>query len=157
MTTVYLVSSGSYSDYGVGPVFSTEALAQEYIDKWVKVGNNEYGIEERELDPEHELNIPLQKGWFYFHVQMFKNGDSTAEKTTPYGEYRENENERTTLNNHYIAGKGYTNEVSLSGGVWAPDENGAAKIVNERRTQLIASGEWDKEQKRIEKLKKSIT
>lgn len=156
MTTVYLVSSGEYSDYSVGPVFSTEALAQEYIDKWAKFGQNDYGIEERELDPEHEMNIPLQKGWFYFHVQMFKNGNSTSKKMTPYGQYREDDNERITLNNHYIMDKGYTKEVSLYGGVWAPDENGAAKIVNEKRTQLIASGEWDKEQKRIDKLKKHL-
>ena len=33
MTNVYVVTSGSYSDYGIRAVFSTRKLAQDYIDK----------------------------------------------------------------------------------------------------------------------------
>ena len=32
MTTIYAVASGSYSDYSVGPHFTTRELAQRYID-----------------------------------------------------------------------------------------------------------------------------
>lgn len=152
MTTVYLISSGEYSDYGVGPVFSTEALAQEYIDKWAKFGNNEYGIEERELDPEHEMNIPLEKGWTYFQVVMFKDGTSEIEKRKPY-DYRETETE--SLGWNWIKNK-YVKIVTLFTCAWAVDEQGAAKIANEKRTRLIASGEWDKMEKHFEKeLRKS--
>jgi hypothetical protein len=33
MATIYVVTSGSYSDYGINAMFSTRELAQEYIDK----------------------------------------------------------------------------------------------------------------------------
>lgn len=32
MTTIYAVASGSYSDYGINAIFTTEELAQKYID-----------------------------------------------------------------------------------------------------------------------------
>ena len=31
MSTVYIVTSGSYSDYSINAVFSTEALADQYV------------------------------------------------------------------------------------------------------------------------------
>lgn len=154
MTTVYLVSSGEYSSYGVGPVFSTEALAQEYIDKWAKFGDNEYGIEERELDPEHELNIPLQNGWSHFEVIMFKNGSSNIKKTKPLGKYVENAT--GFLGQHWIENK-FSKEITLFCHVWSKDENGAVKIVNEKRVHLIASGQWDKEEKELEKRNRKNT
>ena len=56
---VYLVYSGSYSDYSINEVFSTEQKAED----WIKVQNsgyasgtayesNLYGIDEREMDAE---------------------------------------------------------------------------------------------------------
>lgn len=150
MTTVYLVSSGEYSSYGVGPVFSTEALAQEYIDKWKKFGNHEYGIEERELDPEHEMNIPLQNGWTHFKVIMFKDGTSDIEENMTYSNYQDNDTAAVSLGWNWIKNK-YVKTVTLFAPVWAVNEQGAAKIVNEKRTRLIASGEWEKMEKHFEK------
>lgn len=151
MTTIYLVSSGSYSDYSVHAAFTTEALAQEYIDKWKSFGVDEYDIEERDLDPDHELNIPFQKGWSLFLVTMFKNGNSDIKKIRPYGAYKENDNAQESLGRNYIPEKGWTEEVVLGCSIWAPDIEGAAKIANEKRTRLIATGEWDAKEKELKK------
>lgn len=48
MATIYIVTSGSYSDYGIDAVFSSEENAQTFIDQ-----NSPFldmGIEEYELD-----------------------------------------------------------------------------------------------------------
>lgn len=45
MTTIYLVTSGEYSNYGINGVFSSEQLAKEFIEK-----HKDGGIEEWELD-----------------------------------------------------------------------------------------------------------
>lgn len=46
---VYIVTSGSYSDYGIREVFSSKELAQKYIDA---VGTDDYWeIEEYDVDP----------------------------------------------------------------------------------------------------------
>lgn len=33
MSTVYVVTSGSYSDYGINAIFSTEELANAYVNE----------------------------------------------------------------------------------------------------------------------------
>ena len=58
--TVYVVTSGSYSDYGIRAIFSTQELAQAYIDKanaaetyWA----SDTTIEEWPLDGEAEAKL----------------------------------------------------------------------------------------------------
>lgn len=50
MTTIYAVASGEYSDYGISALFSTEELAQRYIDKCDPDRWSYPRIEEYELD-----------------------------------------------------------------------------------------------------------
>ena len=50
MTTVYVVTTGAYSDFSINQIFSTEELAQAYIDKR-EFGPSDYAeIEEYILD-----------------------------------------------------------------------------------------------------------
>ena len=49
MTTIYVVTQGEYSDYGIDEMFSTKALAERYIN-----GDPGLRIEEYELDKELE-------------------------------------------------------------------------------------------------------
>ena len=46
--TIYVVTSGTYSDYGINAMFSTKTLAEEWIAKL----EGSYDIEEWELDAE---------------------------------------------------------------------------------------------------------
>lgn len=53
MGKVWLVSSGSYSDYGINAAFSTEEKANEAAALWNKRKgyNDEYYVEDYDLDP----------------------------------------------------------------------------------------------------------
>jgi hypothetical protein len=123
MAKVYLVSDGWYSDYHICGVYSTKALAEQARMLYV-AGND---VEELELDalPEHP------PGLLAYRVVMFRDGNVNKceresvqghdERWSPYGTQ---------------AGKGVVFRV------WARDEEHAVKIANERRSGLIASGEW---------------
>lgn len=53
-TIVYIVTSGSYSDYGINCVFSDETLANEYVrqkNERETYSSDHYRVEEYELDP----------------------------------------------------------------------------------------------------------
>lgn len=50
MAKVYIVTSGSYSDYSIARAFSTEALAKEWLGDNTEQDYDGYSIEEYELD-----------------------------------------------------------------------------------------------------------
>lgn len=56
MTTVYIVTSGSYSDYRIEQVFSTRRKAQAWI-RLHKVGKYDYAIEPFEVDLADALSL----------------------------------------------------------------------------------------------------
>jgi hypothetical protein len=127
MTTIYLVTEGDYSKYHICAAFSTKVLAQDYTDKFD--GDN---IEEYELDPSTPT---FQDGMNVYMVFMKKNGDSDS------AEYFE------TLNgivpeSHVKFNDSYYKDGILINYVLARDKMHAVKITNEKRAQLIASGEW---------------
>jgi len=57
MNKVYMISSGSYSDYAVNRCFSTKELAEEWIGIFKE--NSDYFIEERNLDDMSDKLQPL--------------------------------------------------------------------------------------------------
>ena len=68
-TKVYLVTEGEYSDYHICGAFSSEALAQEFMDDMKKDEKwSEYQIEPYELD------IPANVA-FPYYVWMNRNGE----------------------------------------------------------------------------------
>lgn len=124
MTTIYVLTSGSYSDYRVDGVYSTREMAQAVIDRgW---GGE---IEEYELD---ELADFLEKGLNCYWVEMQRNGDSEVRASYPNNDGYEE-----------LSLWAYEpREYRLCMRIVAKDEQHAVKIANERRMQLIASGEW---------------
>lgn len=140
MTTVYLVTSGSYSDYSVRGAFSTRELADEFMERCHDGDWND--IEEYELD----AFLPqLRAGLMPWYVVMLYNG--TVERADPrtVSPYDLDEVRR----NGYIwprstapayRGKGIPDALTIT--VLAESQEHAVKIANERRTQMIASGEW---------------
>ena len=127
MTKIYLVSDGDYSDYSVCGVFSTEEKANQFI-KHFKMGE----IEEYELDPIPDNVYKENKKLFF--VRMQRNGKvDNIYKIEPHyfqpPEFRKNT---------------FEPESELFIYVWANDQKHAIKIVNEKRTQLIANNLWGK-------------
>jgi hypothetical protein len=130
---VWLVSSGEYSSYTVNAIFTSPKLAQAYMDNFPSTcrhgGYN--GLEEFELDP---LVEEVKNGWKAFYVSMDKAGNCSVNDALSL-------NEELGFRGPYMI-KGEI-KIALSGVVIAKDQMHAAKMINERRVQLIASGEWD--------------
>ena len=131
---VYVVTSGTYSDYHIDAVFSTKENAEKY--------NNIYGkddfedIEEFEVDDEMALinRIGDEKITIYL-VCMDRDGNvKEISKESP----------SVSLVKELLAGKNrhilYADCMDMR--VIAKDEKHAVKIANERRVQLIANNEW---------------
>ena len=134
---IYLVSSGCYSDYRIDAVFSTEELAQKYIDNiGVDVHYGEMGIEVYNLNP---CEAQIKEGLIPFSVKMDVDGNADY----PY--YKQ------TYKIDYVGFKvgvkfdSYdSGKVVMISNCFAEDEEQAIKIANERRVQYIASNTWGK-------------
>lgn len=128
MSQVYLVTSGSYSDYHVVGVFSTKENAEAHVRAFSFHAGRSYGddymrIEEHELDPMHE---DVQAGMIPYFLRIEKNGDVTDchIQTGSFGF-------PDTECHPDVRGSLYTH-------VLAKDEEHATKITNERRVRWLA-------------------
>lgn len=136
---IYIVTSGSYSDYGINAVFSTKELAQKYIDAFEKQSFEGFDIEEWELNP---FATDLSKGRKPFNILMDIDGNVEKIESKPSYFFF---NERISYINAHQAY--WNNEKDLLQiAIFANDETHAVKIANEKRTQIIALNRWkDKE------------
>jgi hypothetical protein len=130
MNEVWIIEEGEYSDYRVTGIYSTEKDAQMMCDlinsgdKWSKAT-----IDSRPLDPcVDELN----EGLIQFDVTMSRNGDvKQCVKTRHVDTSPELRHRKQSP--HW--------DESITASVWARDQIHAIKITNEKRVQLVASGE----------------
>lgn len=132
--TLYAVSAGDYSDYRVIAIFSSRELAEEYMQA---VSDETYNrIEEYELNPPDASFI--NAGYSVWEVPMLIDG--TTERV-----HRTNS---TSFDIGNVGHKIWKRSESiglkdvLRSSVWAKTEQHAIKIVNEKRTQMIAEGLW---------------
>lgn len=155
MTTVYAVSTGEYSDYGIECIFSTKEKAQEYIKL-----TNEYSsrgdfndIEEFELDP--SIQIPhIHKFKHFFWGEMDKDGNLLSPISKTYLDIRTMNNKQENFNfsiYHPSSIYGYDpsrypniDTVVLNFTVNANNEEHAQKIMGEKRSKLIRENRWPK-------------
>ena len=138
----FLVTTGSYSDYGVVGVCSTMEKAEE-LKKLTAADND---IEEMILDkfPDHPT------GHYWYEVTMDGKGNTTRiisedcisinnktnhEEWWPYGGGCHCPACRTSPNTLSL-------DESMIFRMWAKDENHAIKIANERRIRLIETNSW---------------
>jgi hypothetical protein len=130
MKEVWIIEEGEYSDYRVSGIYSTEKDAQMMCDLINKRDRwTEARIACRQLDPcVREMN----DGLIQFDVTMLRNGD--VEKCI------ESEYIDTSPELGHRKPSTYRKEC-VSGSVWARDVAHAIKIANEKRVQLVASGE----------------
>ncbi|MBI1973022.1 hypothetical protein HYS50_03380 [Candidatus Woesearchaeota archaeon] len=129
MTKIYLVSSGSYSDYGILAAFSTEEKAKKLLTILEKT-SNECGIEEYDLDPE-------VGNFTQYFVFMKKDGSLLNEIYHTRVYFPEAPRVWFTVNSDYP--EGFMNYVAI-----AKSEQQAIKAANEHRTQAIAMETWGK-------------
>jgi hypothetical protein len=138
--TLYAVSSGSYSDYRVVAIFSTQEKAEVYKATFPDSDLNE--TEEYPLDP--PLAEQWQEGYRVWRVVMLRDG--TTEKCQTDNSYRM----VSSCPDYFIwrrtealayAGRGIPDVLTAT--VLAKSSEHAVKIVNEKRAQMIANGEWD--------------
>ena len=125
MTTIYLVTDGSYSDYRVLGVYSTKEKAEHA--KRLFAADNE--IEEYELDATPDS----PPGMLAYQVSMLVSGDvkDTWQDTVEGFESR-----------WYVTAQ-WGADVLVVFNVWARDIEHAVKISNEWRAQIVALGLWD--------------
>ena len=130
MKTIYVVTSGSYSDYGIDAIFDTKELAQAFIDSFRQGGFNGFNdIDKWDLNPnESELKAHRKA----FNLRMNKEGNiqSVENSNSAYG-HKEGLNISFTINAEWMNVYCY-----------ADDEAHAIKIANEKRTQILALNRW---------------
>lgn len=116
MKTVFVVTSGIYSDFGIEAVFSTKEKAEEFV-------KNLDGFYKGEIK-EWAVDINERESSFWY-VEMTRDGDVIA--TEPV----HNENDHR--------GFGRDNLLTV---VRATTKERAIKVANERRIRLIVNNEW---------------
>jgi len=130
--TIYLVSAGSYSDYGVLALYDNHSDAHAFMTYWNVHGHDEEArIETYPLNPYRERvkrNLPM---WM---VTMTRTGDSDVMQANPAEE---------KIQVMFEPSETYDKQRRLRIFLAAKDEWHAAKIANERRAQLIANGGWN--------------
>lgn len=141
MAKVYAVNSGSYSDYRICGIFSTQEKAAAFMQYVRETDYND--IEVYELDPP-TVDL-IKRGYSIWRVLMLRDG-TTERIDKVYPEYFNVSDVgnpflwRRTQAPAYL-GKGIPDAWQST--VWAKTEKQAIKIVNEQRLQLIALGKWE--------------
>lgn len=125
MSTVYAISSGSYSDYSINGMFSTKEKAQEYINK--SVCQEELRIEEYILDELVKDNL------MPFYVDLI-NGEIESIETPIYDFSIKNTFENRVRIFIYEKDYEYCCDLYFR----ARDKDHAIKIARERWGQIKA-------------------
>ena len=127
---LYAVSSGKYSDYSVNAIFDDKSLAEKFIAMF---SGGDYRIEEYELNPFLPV---INSGKSPFSVIMRRDG--TIESC-------DKEDSIFMLDSGDIP-YCFRDDDTVFYRVFAKDNEHAIKIVNEKRTQFLASNMWGKNQ-----------
>jgi hypothetical protein len=144
VTTIYAVSSGSYSDYSVCGVFSSKENAEIFMRS---IPDKKYNdIEEYTLDP---IAPEARAGMVAYRVVMRRDGQTV--EAEPYwqapspGEIewrtRRFDHEWDMVQMRTIKAEWVDlpkGEWEFATSMWARDADHAIKIANERRIQKIA-------------------
>ena len=127
MTTIYVVTDGDYSDYGIKGIASTLEKAEELK----KLFNAHNKIEEYELD-EYDPAIEESKGkTFYFTALAIEDGRVLDIKSTTYRKFENQDiwDKPTQIWDNRCRFKTPT----IINYLFAKDEAHAIKIANEKR------------------------
>lgn len=138
---VWVIEQGSYSDYRVVGVFSSEANAK-LLAVAINSAEHVYAraeVAEWSLDP---AVSELRQGHALHCVLMRRDGTVERVNRKDISGYEISGDVHIWERSKAPAYKGQGIEDALDATVWAKDEDHAVKIANEHRTRMIASGEW---------------
>ena len=141
MNTIWVIEKGSYSDYRVVGVYSTKEGAELVCARINGEENHEPAtVAEWPLDPGVEA---INQGLAPFIVWMLRDG-TTEKCVQDDNDFEYTLNDKLTIwrQSEAPAYRGKNVQDCLNGRVFAKDSAHAIKIVNERRVQMIANGEW---------------
>lgn len=139
--TVFVIEQGSYSDYRVVGVYTT----REAADMVCAAINAEETWEKAEV-AEWPLNPAageLNAGRSMHRVVMRRDGTVEECRKQDITAYNISGSWSIWRRSTAPAYRGRGIQDALTAMVWADDSQHAIKIVNERRGQMIAMGEWE--------------
>ena len=140
-STVFVLTTGSYSDYSIVGVFSTKEKEAEFRQAFPSSDYNE--VETYPFDS----NAPSLRANGYSLYQLYLLRDGITEKITRISS--PSTYELSQVGNCKVwrrstapayAGKGIQDCIDII--VWAKSDVHAIKIASEKRAQLIASDGW---------------
>ena len=141
MKKIWVVESGSYSDYKVDGVFSTKENAELFVEEFDECSWSEMSIDCWNLDP--AINN-LKKGLSLFSIKMNKEGAvENISKTSAYNIdrikaysfFRKRLREESFDYMDYVC--------------YAKDEDHAVKIAGEHRARILAADAWGDNRRHI--------
>jgi len=135
MKEVYIVTSGSYSDYAIDAVFTSRKTAEIFADKI------DGEVEIWEISPSDLIDKITHDKIFCVRMNKEGNTDLVIEATFDSGEIK-NAIEKKTIIFNAVDG------LSMVTYMFAKDKKHAVKIANERRIQLIANNKWNKQKEK---------
>lgn len=131
MKNVYIVTSGSYSDYSINAVFDNEDAAKSFAAVY-----SETQVEIFELNSSHAF-----EGLQCFIVTMSKNGDVISIWKVDSPSDMHSKTAQYSVNRVWDK----LTELRIHVTCFAKDEAHAIKIAGEKRRVAIANGEFDLE------------
>lgn len=145
MKEIYLVTQGSYSDYGVRGVFADKDLATEYADQ-ISTKYEAARVDTRQIMT--ELIAPI--GYRGYEVKMDVEGNTDEVENGSVGRDTDESSyadydfvldcpDKWTSDGKYITTGYYNFFICTDKGA-----EGAIKIANERRIRMIAENKWPK-------------
>ena len=140
---IYVVTSGSYSDYGIEAVFMKKVAAEMFIRIAEAAGETDYNIEEHEaaddrFGPESAQHF-IRAGKPY-RVILTEGGDLWSDGLVGY-HFREAMRDEVKF-----IRLGRNDETSgAEFYLWAKSKEAAIKVANERRSFILANNLWGKD------------
>lgn len=138
MSTIYILTTGEYSDYRIVGAFSSLKQAAHAAELYPSANPTE----EYEIDyiPDYPPDCKL------YRVDMDVDGNTYCENRSyqvePEGFYLDlSKKSLGDLSRMWRGCRWYPARVFA---IWATDKDEAVKIVNERRIAMLAAGTWDK-------------
>lgn len=134
---IYVVTSGSYSDYHIVAVYDNKELAEKHKDL-LRDGND---VEEYVLNEDADL---AQRGLKEFNVRMLRDGEVEMASQWDIGRGEEECNLEDDEQYYWKNGEKIVTASYkvLRVKCFAKDKQHAIKIANEKRIQLIAANQW---------------
>ena len=140
---IYIVTKGRYSDYSIYGAFAEKQLAEEYA---AQISDKYDTAQVEEHTVKTTLDLPVPVGFRTYMVLMDQDGNvDIIDQEISQNNDAKNENGWADIaNDKFEDGKYKFVQTGKYHFYVITDKNteGAIKIANERRTQMIANNTW---------------